>query len=61
MQGQLRNEFSSAVIDTQCAHCAKLIHIEVNSDLKYRVQEEGATPYVLLPFYNIFSTHVEFL
>ena len=49
MQGQLREEPLSVVIETECAHCAQPLHIEVDGKLTYRVVEEGADPRVFVP------------
>ena len=49
MQGQLREENLSFSIETLCAHCGKPIHIEMDSELNYRVVEEGAVPLVHVP------------
>ena len=48
MQGQLRGEPLSFSIETSCAHCGQLIHIEMDSDLNYRVVEE-ADPHIYVP------------
>jgi len=49
VQGQLRKEPLSVVVTTECAHCAQPIHIELDSELQYRVIEEGAEPLVFSP------------
>jgi hypothetical protein len=49
VQGQLRKERLSANITTECAHCRQQLHIEVDSDLKYRVTETGAKPLMFAP------------
>ena len=49
MQGQLRHEKLSFLIETECAHCGKPIRIEMDSDLKYKVLDEGADPLVFVP------------
>ena len=49
MQGLLRNEKLSFLIETECAHCHAPLHIEMDSDLKYRVVEKGARPVVFSP------------
>jgi hypothetical protein len=50
VQGQLRGEPLSFVIETECAHCAQPLHVEIDSELRYRVVEEGADPLVFVPF-----------
>jgi hypothetical protein len=49
VQGQLRKEPLSVVVTTECAHCAQPIHIELDSELRYRVAEEDAEPLVFSP------------
>ena len=49
MQGQLRNERLSYAIETECAHCARPIHIEMDSDLHYSVLEQDADPLIMSP------------
>ncbi len=49
MQGQLRGEYLKATIETECAHCHQPLHIELDSNLQYRVLESGAEPLVLSP------------
>ena len=49
VQGQLRKEPLSVHIETECAHCAQPMHIEIDSELRYRVEEEGADPLVFSP------------
>ena len=49
VQGQLRKELFSVTIETECAHCAQPIHVEIDSELSYRVEEAGADPLVFSP------------
>ncbi len=49
VQGQLRREFLSVEIDTECAHCGRPLHLTVDSDLNVRVQEREAHPLVFEP------------
>ena len=49
MQGQLRQEKLSFLIETECAHCGKPIHIEMDSDLNYKVLEPDANPLIFVP------------
>ena len=37
------------VITTQCEHCSQPMHIEIDSELVCRVQEEGADPLTSIP------------
>ncbi len=49
VQGRLRGEHLSATITTECVHCHQPLHIEVDSDLHYRVAEVDARPLVFAP------------
>ncbi len=49
MQGQLRKEKLSFTITTECAHCHRPLHIEIDSELNYRVAENDAQPLVYAP------------
>jgi hypothetical protein len=49
VQGQLLNERLTFAIETECAHCARPIHIEIDSDLNYSVVEQDAAPLILAP------------
>jgi len=49
VQGQLRREKLSFLIETECAHCGKPIHIEMDSDLNYTVLEPDADPLIFVP------------
>jgi hypothetical protein len=49
VQGRLRGEHLTALVSTECAHCRQPMHIEVDSDLKYRVAEADARPLVFAP------------
>ena len=52
MQGQLREEPLSFAIETQCAHCKRPLHLEMDGDLNCRVVEDGAEPLVFVPMVN---------
>jgi hypothetical protein len=49
VQGQLRFDPLSFTIETQCAHCACPIQIEIDDQLNYRVQQGDADPLVFVP------------
>jgi len=49
VQGQLRKENLSFLIETGCAHCGQPIHIQIDSEMHYTLQETGATPLVYVP------------
>lgn len=52
MQGQLRKEPLSFTITTECAHCHQPLHIEIDTELNYRVAEAEAQPLVYAPMVN---------
>ena len=49
VQGQLLNKRLTFAIETECAHCTRPIHIEMDSDLNYSVAEKDADPLLLAP------------
>lgn len=49
VQGRLRQEPLSVAITTQCAHCSRPLHVTIDSDLRYQVDELGAEPLVFQP------------
>jgi hypothetical protein len=49
VQGQLRKEVLSFTIESECGHCGKLSHIEINSQLNYSVQENDVEPLIFVP------------
>jgi hypothetical protein len=55
VQGQLRGEALSFVIETECGHCQEPLHIEIDSELSHRVVEEGADPLVYVPLLDLQS------
>jgi len=55
VQGQLRNEPLTFIIQTECSHCGKEIRIEIDSDLNCSVSDPDAKPLVFVPMVD-FST-----
>ncbi len=53
MHGQLRREKLSVHIATECGHCHEPLHLEVDSDLTYRVEEASAAPLLFVPLMNL--------
>jgi len=49
VQGQLRQEPLTFAIQTACAHCGQPIHIQIDSQLHYKVAEADAEPLVFVP------------
>jgi len=53
VQGQLRGESLSFVIQTECGHCHKPFQIEIDSELNYRVREGATEPLVYSPLLDV--------
>ena len=49
MQGQLRNDALDFIIATKCSQSGRTLHIEIDNELKYRVQEADAEPLLSVP------------
>jgi len=49
VQGRLRHENLSVEIVTACAHCGQPLHITLDSELRWSIQELDASPYVFMP------------
>jgi hypothetical protein len=49
VQGRLNDRYLSLTVETSCAHCGEAIHIDLDSELKYRVRERGARPLMFEP------------
>jgi hypothetical protein len=49
VQGQLRGEYLKAAVETECAHCHRPLHLEIDSNLQYSVAESAAEPVVMAP------------
>ncbi len=52
VQGQLRREPLSFGIETECTHCGRPLHIEMDASMRYSVKEQGAAPLVFAPLVN---------
>ncbi|NCF67713.1 MAG: hypothetical protein GWP61_17245 [Chloroflexi bacterium] len=55
MQGQLRNEALDFIIASKCSQSGRTIHIEMDGELNYRVQESDAEPMLSVPMVDIGS------
>ena len=49
MQGRLRGEDLTVRVDTECHHCGKTLALEIDSDMKIRVEGAGAASLVFIP------------
>jgi len=55
VQGRLREESLSVLVKTECAHCSEPMEIEIDSDLNYKVKEEGCEPVIFVPDVDLFK------
>jgi hypothetical protein len=53
VQGQLRGAPLSSTVRSDCAHCGQALHLEIDSELNYRVLDEGANPLVRVPLVDL--------
>jgi len=53
VQGQLRSENLSFVIQTECGHCHRPLQIEIDSELNYHVGEGAVEPLVYSPLLDV--------
>jgi hypothetical protein len=49
VQGQLRREPLSIRVETSCGHCGQSLHLEIDSELHYRVDQVAAEPLIFAP------------
>jgi hypothetical protein len=49
VQGQLRDEPLSFVIESSCAQSGRPIQIEIDGQLNYHVRQKDADPVILIP------------
>jgi hypothetical protein len=45
----LRKEYVSVEVETQCKHCNQVMHMTIDSDLRFSVSEAGAAPLMFSP------------
>jgi hypothetical protein len=50
VQGHLRGEALTFLIQTECKHCGQPIHIQMDSALRYETLSPGARPMVFAPW-----------
>jgi hypothetical protein len=53
VQGQLRNEGLSVIVESECAHCGRSMTIDITSDLAYHAHGGGDGPIVFVPDVNV--------
>jgi hypothetical protein len=55
VQGKLRNEYLKVHIETECAHCSCPMEIEIDSNLRYKTNDESCEPVVFVPDVDFFN------
>jgi hypothetical protein len=55
VQGKLRNEYLKVQIETECAHCSSPMEIEIDSNLRYKTNDESCEPVVFVPDVDFFN------
>ena len=55
VQGRLRNENLSFVIQTECGHCHQPLQIEMDSELNFHLSTPGAEPVIYSPLVDFGS------
>jgi hypothetical protein len=53
VQGHLRGEALTLTVNTECAHCARSIQLQIDGNLNTTVLPEGATPIVFVPLVDV--------
>ena len=49
VQGRLRGQELAVTVESTCAHSRRPIRIDIDSELNYRVGDEGCRPIVFVP------------
>jgi hypothetical protein len=49
VQGKLRNESVTVRVETECAHCAKTMEMEIDSKLHIKPGDEKCKPIIFVP------------
>ena len=49
MQGHLRDERLAVEIETECVHCGQELHLTLDSELRWSVKEDDASPLLFVP------------
>ena len=52
VQGQLRRASLAVTFHSECAHCARRLQIEIDSELRHHVAPEAAGALVFVPLVN---------
>jgi hypothetical protein len=49
VQGKLRNESVTVRVETECAHCAKTMEMEIDSHLQVKPYDKKCEPVIFVP------------
>jgi hypothetical protein len=49
VQGRIRNQALSVDVESECAHCARPLHLTVDRELRFRLGDEMTEPLVFSP------------
>jgi hypothetical protein len=49
VQGRIRNQALTVGIESECAHCARPLHLTVDSELRFQLRDQTAAPLVFSP------------
>ncbi len=49
MQGKLRNTHLNVHVETECAHCSSPMEIKIDSNLRYKTNDERCEPIIFVP------------
>ena len=55
MQGRLRKQPVSIVVETRCEHCSEPMTLEIDSDMRVGVEQAGAEPMVFTPDVQVYD------
>jgi len=51
----LRKTALKITVNTECAHCGRPMEIEIDSEVNFRVKEEGCSPVAFVPDVNVLT------
>ncbi len=59
VQGRLRNQYLTVVVQTECAHCKTPMELTIDSDCNYTVKEKECHPVVFMPDIDLLNLNDE--
>ena len=51
----MRQTALTVTVNTECAHCGRPMEIAIDSELNFRVREEGCSPLAFVPDVNVLT------